>query len=299
MGLGDLIKSAGGLNPITAAADTIINPVLTAITNRQNRKHALEDWDRQNAYNHPAQQMQRLKEAGLNPNLVYGNGATTLAAPVRPNQAQVPEVNLQKMPQMLGQFNNLTTQKLEQDKTQTAIDLMKTQKENTAANTLSTLAGIPSKESDAMSKRIYNEYAPEYFKQRNEGMKVRTGIAQDQNAMQLMSFPVKMDKLLADLANVKAKTGLIPTQKAQMEQNISALTQKMHYYGLSESQKIETGKILQESALLKNAIQGKQIKGQELQNELLKIKAEFKRLGLSETATSDIIKQSLSIIDFF
>lgn len=32
-------------------------------------------WDRQTNYNHPSQQMARLREAGLNPNLVYGQGA--------------------------------------------------------------------------------------------------------------------------------------------------------------------------------------------------------------------------------
>lgn len=31
-------------------------------------------WERQNEYNKPANQMKRLKEAGLNPNLVYGTG---------------------------------------------------------------------------------------------------------------------------------------------------------------------------------------------------------------------------------
>lgn len=35
---------------------------------------ALEMWNRQNEYNLPKNQMQRLTSAGLNPNLVYGNG---------------------------------------------------------------------------------------------------------------------------------------------------------------------------------------------------------------------------------
>lgn len=36
----------------------------------------LEMWNLQNAYNSPTQQMARLRSAGLNPNLVYGNGVT-------------------------------------------------------------------------------------------------------------------------------------------------------------------------------------------------------------------------------
>lgn len=54
------------------------------------RADSLSDWHMQNAYNDPAAQMQRLQSAGLNPNLVYGNGATTEAGNVRASQAQTP-----------------------------------------------------------------------------------------------------------------------------------------------------------------------------------------------------------------
>lgn len=42
--------------------------------------HNLEMWNRQNAYNTPSAQMERLQAAGLNPNLVYGNGGATNTA---------------------------------------------------------------------------------------------------------------------------------------------------------------------------------------------------------------------------
>lgn len=59
--------------------------IMGMVQNRANRKHAikmmdkqrnwaLEDWHMQNEYNSPRAQMQRLQEAGLNPNLVYGQG---------------------------------------------------------------------------------------------------------------------------------------------------------------------------------------------------------------------------------
>lgn len=41
------------------------------------RKDALADWDRQNQYNSPQAQMQRFKDAGLNPNLIYGQSSGT------------------------------------------------------------------------------------------------------------------------------------------------------------------------------------------------------------------------------
>lgn len=48
------------------------------------RRDALSDFYLQNEYNSPEQQMKRLKAAGLNPNLVYGNGnAIQNAGPIR------------------------------------------------------------------------------------------------------------------------------------------------------------------------------------------------------------------------
>lgn len=48
------------------------------------RADALMDFKNMNDYNHPSAVMARLREAGLNPNLVYGNGnAANSAAPIR------------------------------------------------------------------------------------------------------------------------------------------------------------------------------------------------------------------------
>lgn len=73
------------------AAGTIgagaLNVQSASKTNLKTRKHnehmfrwqhevATKDWEKQNEYNSPKQQMKRLKEAGLNPALVYGQGAT-------------------------------------------------------------------------------------------------------------------------------------------------------------------------------------------------------------------------------
>jgi len=50
-------------------------------------------WERQNAYNTPAMQMKRLREAGLNPALMYGQGTTGNAEKALPyQQAQIQDV---------------------------------------------------------------------------------------------------------------------------------------------------------------------------------------------------------------
>ena len=68
-------QSIGG--PITS----IINTNKTIKAQKELAQYAytkdLEMWNRANEYNSPIAQMERLKSAGLNPHLVYGNGSVT------------------------------------------------------------------------------------------------------------------------------------------------------------------------------------------------------------------------------
>lgn len=80
-GLGSVIGSAIGANSQRQA--NIQNMELAKYQNNwqtaENEKayaRSLEMWNLQNAYNSPTAQMSRLRQAGLNPNLVYGNGVT-------------------------------------------------------------------------------------------------------------------------------------------------------------------------------------------------------------------------------
>lgn len=57
----------------------------------QTRKDALADFEMTNKYNSPQQQMQRLKEAGLNPQLVYGKGATQVAQQPKQSTSSAPK----------------------------------------------------------------------------------------------------------------------------------------------------------------------------------------------------------------
>ncbi len=51
---------------------------------KQQNAWNLEQWNRENAYNDPSAQMQRLRAAGLNPDLMYQNGAQGLQAASSP-----------------------------------------------------------------------------------------------------------------------------------------------------------------------------------------------------------------------
>lgn len=66
----------------SAVLGTGANIISTAMTDRANERMQqqqnawnLEQWERNNAYNSPAAQMQRLKAAGINPDIMYGQNA--------------------------------------------------------------------------------------------------------------------------------------------------------------------------------------------------------------------------------
>lgn len=66
----------------TAGTNQIGNIISTAMANDANERMQqqqntwnLQQWEKNNAYNHPAAQMQRLKSAGINPDILYGQNA--------------------------------------------------------------------------------------------------------------------------------------------------------------------------------------------------------------------------------
>lgn len=86
------------IDSVSQSINTATNIIAQANVNKKTREwnekmygvqraDALADWTRQNEYNSPTSQMARLREAGLNPNLVYGKGADNTSDAVRSSNA--------------------------------------------------------------------------------------------------------------------------------------------------------------------------------------------------------------------
>lgn len=89
-----------------------------------------ENWEMQNAYNHPLAQMQRLKSAGLNPNLVYDKGgASSMAGQISSGQMQHYEGKAPQMedPRVGSQIAEALRVKVAQDQSKASIDLLQNQ----------------------------------------------------------------------------------------------------------------------------------------------------------------------------
>lgn len=111
------------------------------------RKYNLEQWHRQNAYNHPIEQMARLKAAGLNPNLIYGSSpgsAVGNAGAVAPGKAPDYSISNPMMPFMDTRVKQAQSNNLEAD-----ILVKGTQSMKNAAE-----AGIKGRELDLLNERF-------------------------------------------------------------------------------------------------------------------------------------------------
>jgi len=93
-------------------------------------------WDQANSYNSPQQQMARLKLAGLNPNLVYGNGnpggnssssIPQYQAPTQSYDIKAPDLSMQ-MPNLIATYQDMEFKKAQ-------IDNVKAQTDNTIVGT--------------------------------------------------------------------------------------------------------------------------------------------------------------------
>lgn len=90
----------------------------------------LEMWNLTNEYNHPSAQMERLQSAGLNPNLVYGGGATTQATEAP--QFQRPEIHPLPQPDV----PNLINLALDMKAKEASINLVEEQRRNIIQRTI-------------------------------------------------------------------------------------------------------------------------------------------------------------------
>lgn len=80
-----LTAGAAAIGAAGSLLNTGLSSVFSNSANKKSKNAALTQFwmqnyfmDKQNEYNKPINQMARLREAGLNPNLVYGNGAGSL-----------------------------------------------------------------------------------------------------------------------------------------------------------------------------------------------------------------------------
>jgi hypothetical protein len=243
----------------TAAMQDVKGFGLAMLQNRWNRKynermydkqrqHALEDWQRAADYNSPQAQMQRYKEAGLNPNLIYGSATNSPMAQMKgPTQetSEMPpyQLNRNAVGEAIGTYQNL---KLIQQQ----VDNLSATNEQIRANTnyinLKALTEIYNP--GLVQAKTGTEYGKQsLMQQQGEGIAAKVNLdVQKYNFLSQMN--PHLQKLVTErINNIVADTGL----KGQQTNVQSGLVQLNAQRLLTEVEK--TAKTKQEKDNLKQA----------------------------------------------
>lgn len=217
---------------------------------QRQRKDALDDWRMQNEYNHPSQQMARLREAGLNPNLVYGKGADNTAGETRSSSVQAwnPDVPQAHFVSPFNEFMNLELK-------QAQIDNLRTQ------NTV------------AAQEALLKAATTDSVLQNTEGSKFDLGQRKNLASYNLEAAAAGVRKLNADIdftnaQNSRADQDLL-LRTAQTASSIQEAISRM----MSEQSKRETDKY-QRSLLMG------QMKSLEKDMQLKQLDIDLKRTGV-------------------
>jgi hypothetical protein len=210
-----------GLNAATQLLTNQSQKNLSLQMYNMQRADALADWNRQNQYNSPAAQMQRYKEAGLSPHLIYGQ--TNVAPPVRSSQPDVPKLNA---PQIDPNALNVPAMALQLQAAQQNIKNLEAQEQLTLANA-----------KKAASETDWKNYYTGYFKateqNRMDILQWQGNLAQARYRTELQNTELAAQKrtnMLAELQETKARTNnilaqtqLSAEQKAQIVQVVENL----------------------------------------------------------------------------
>lgn len=224
----------------------------------QQRQDALADWASQNQYNHPLQQMQRLREAGLNPNLVYGKGADATADSIR--SSSFPSVNApapqntfdtgnisrigQSISSGINTFYDLKAKQAQTDNVNQSTALMQQESLFKQANTAKTIGETARTKFELGQAQELKDSVIENQKLTNEKLRADTQYTLDNNQRSELAnstnVKLTLEKIITEqIAHAKDKA-TIDQLKAQLDslrqtQDIQTYQQKLTEMGIHQS----------------------------------------------------------------
>lgn len=216
-----------------------LNAFTTMATNRASRKwseqmygrqraDALADWAMQNEYNSPKAQMERFKAAGLNPNLIYGQGSEGNAQQVRQSSVEgwnpeAPKFDFGGTANAIAAYYDIKMKEQTIDNLTTQNTVMTNDALLKMAQTLSTLQGTEASKFDLSLKQDLRATTLEAAKASLNKTMAETKSTIDENerraAMQAPNFQAAVENVL----NLRASRAKTKAEEAHIRQQIENL----------------------------------------------------------------------------
>lgn len=228
----------------------------------KSEREAQQNWieqmyEKNNAYNSPAAQMQRFKEAGLNPDLIYGQlGDSTASSPSPASQASTPSA---------GAFTNVNPLQGFGD-TLSGLSMQQAQIEAIKAQTGKTNA-------ETKQLNIQNEALPDSLRQQLSNMveqgKLTAKEIEEKN-VQIQQIEANTKSIYQGIENAKANLALangeLDFQKLRQAMETEAFQANMR--GLALKYDIDKQQLAQMQALLPRLLKEKDLSIQQLSNQV-------------------------------
>ena len=212
---------------------SLINYFSQKETNKANRELAelayqqnVEQWERENAYNHPSEQMARLQEAGLNPNLVYGSGSAVQTS------AHSPQMSY---PQMQAPQMNFSTPFTASPLTSSQITVNESLADLNRAKMVESIANSNNLDAKTKEQLIRNIFA--YQREGLGLIKLQKEIKHFEEQWKVFSSQVEVNKSVVDLNEEQKNKILAEIRKLGMDlKQAEALYDKWYRHGLTPAQ---------------------------------------------------------------
>lgn len=223
---------------IMAGANTV-NTISSALNNRAQRKwnekmydrqraDALADWNMQNAYNAPSAQMARFKEAGLNPNLIYGQsneGATVRSTEPKSWQPDAPQFDASSV---LGAYYDTQLKQQQIDTLEKQKTIMDEEARLKNAQTLATLLNVQTGTFDLNQKKELSQFVMEAARLNNNKLtadiqNTQTNTQATAEATRRMNElqPKTIEKITEEIKAIKTNRSFTEKQKEEITERIN------------------------------------------------------------------------------
>jgi len=179
---------------------TLFNAFSAGNMNKKNRKWQEKMWHMNNEYNSPVMQMQRFKEAGLNPHLIYGQGNSGNASMASLPQQETPKVDFADA---ISTYVATKKQQTEIDNLEKTKEVMESQIQLNNANSTKAL-------SDSAKTTVDTKLARELFETNVASAIANLKNTQDSNI-----------KLMLEIENLKSQKKLTDNQAVKVLQDVN------------------------------------------------------------------------------